>query len=245
MSSISAGDCSGVNIELVSAECVDGGYSSGTVRHASLKARIRKFKIRCAGSVEVEETYSMLVLDKGRGSAVLEVLALPRSFSRNTEGKCVRKSAIASSTRPDNIWDRISNKYQLTFIMHTNRGIIGTLTKRNLFHVVFKLIRGAIAWIIGIECLDDFVAIGIKVSDCAVLGECYSCAGITTIAEIVEHQRTLKELLTKNIYLKGPLNIQVDMELGLEKEKLGWSSVPEIPFGPKVCSGSSHRGLES
>ena len=104
MSSTSAWDCAGVvDIELVSAEWVDGGYSSGTVRHASLKARIRKFKMRCTGSVEVEETYSMLLLDEGRGSGVLEVLALPGSFSRNTEGKCVRKRTIASSTRPDNI----------------------------------------------------------------------------------------------------------------------------------------------
>lgn len=66
--------------------------------------------MRCAGSVEVEETYSMLLLDEGRGSTVLEVLALPESFSRNTEGKCFRKRTIASSTRPDNIWDRISKK---------------------------------------------------------------------------------------------------------------------------------------
>lgn len=88
--------------------------------------------------------------------------------------------------------------------MHNrNRGIIGTLTKRNLFHVVFKLFRGAtnaITWIIWIDCLDNFVAIGIKVSDCAASGKCYSCAGITTMAEIVEHQRTLKEEVSnKNI----------------------------------------------
>lgn len=89
---------------------MDGGYSSGTVRHASLKARIRKFKIRCAGSVEVEETYSELLLDKGRDSTVLKLLALPGSFSRNTEGKCVRKRNIASSTRPASIRDRISKK---------------------------------------------------------------------------------------------------------------------------------------
>ena len=60
--------------------------------------------------MEVEETYSLLLLDKGRGSAVPEVPALPGSFSRNTEGKCVRKRTIASSTRPDNICDRISKK---------------------------------------------------------------------------------------------------------------------------------------
>lgn len=90
---------------------MDGGYSSGTVRHASLKARIRKFNRRCAGSVEVEETYSLLLLDEGRGSTVLNsLLGLPASFSCNTEGKCVCKRAIASSTRPDNIRDRISNK---------------------------------------------------------------------------------------------------------------------------------------
>ena len=74
--------------------------------------------------------------------------------------------------------------------------MISTLTKRNLFHVVFKLFCGAIdaiTWIFWIDCFENFVAIGIKVSDCAVSGECYSCAGITTMAEIVEHQRTLKE----------------------------------------------------
>ena len=88
--------------------------------------------------------------------------------------------------------------------MHTNRGIImGTLTKRDLFHVVFKLFRGvtdAITCIFWIDCLDNFVAIGIKVSNCAAPGECYSCAGITTVAEIVEHQRTLKEEVSnKNV----------------------------------------------
>lgn len=98
----------------MSAECADGGYSSGTVRHASLKARIRKFNSRCAGSVEVDETYSLLLLDEGRGSAVLDwVLALPTSFSCNTEGKCVCKRAIASSTRPDSIRDRISKGRRL------------------------------------------------------------------------------------------------------------------------------------
>ena len=42
-----------------------GTYSvTGTVRrHASLKARIPKFNMRCAGSVEVEELYLMLLLD--------------------------------------------------------------------------------------------------------------------------------------------------------------------------------------
>lgn len=126
-------------------ECVDGGYSSGTVRHASQKSRIRKFKRRCAGSVDVEETYSLLLLDR-RGSAVSDsILALPESFSCNTEGKCVRKRTIASSTRPDNIWDCISKEYQSISIMHTNRRIIGTLTKRNLFHGAFKLFRRATA----------------------------------------------------------------------------------------------------
>lgn len=122
MSSISAGVVVVVDIEFVGAEWSDGGYSNGTVRHASLKARIRKFKTRCAGSVEVEETYSMLLLDEGRGSAVPEVLALPESFSRNTEGKCFRKRAIASSTRPDNIWDRISKKY-LYYYAHEQKDI--------------------------------------------------------------------------------------------------------------------------
>jgi hypothetical protein len=79
--------------------------ASSGVRHASLKARIRKIKMRCAGfaEVQVEETYSMLLLDEGQGSAVPEVLALPGSFSPNSEGKCLRKRTIASSTRPDNI----------------------------------------------------------------------------------------------------------------------------------------------
>ena len=140
MSSISAEECAGVDIELVSAKCLDGGYSSGTVRHASLKARIRKFKMRCAGSVEVEETYSMLLLDEVRGSAVLEVLALPGSFSRNTEGKCFRKRTIASSTRPDNIRDRISKKYQLTFIMHTNREINKYLDEAQLVSSGFQTV---------------------------------------------------------------------------------------------------------
>ena len=77
--------------------------------------------------------------------------------------------------------------------MHTNREMTGTLTKCNLLHLVFKLFCGAIARIFWIDCPDDFVAIGIKVPNCAVSGECYSCAGITAMAEIVEHQRTLKE----------------------------------------------------
>jgi hypothetical protein len=182
----------------VNTECVEGKYSSGTVRHASLKARIRKFNRRCAGSVEVEETYSLLLFDKGRGSAVRDsVLVLPASFSRNTEGKCVCKRIIASSTRPDDIWDRISEEYHMSLIW-PNRTIIDTLTKRNLFHEVFKLFRGAagaitFTWFFCIDRFDNFVAVGIEVSDRAVSGECCSRTGITAMAEIVEHQGTLQE----------------------------------------------------
>ena len=111
----------------------------------------------------------------------------------------------------------VSLIYIYIITMHTNRGIIGTLTKRNLFHLVFKLFCGAayaITWIFWIDCLDNFVAVGIKVSDCAVSGECYSCAGITTMAEIVEYQRTLKEEVSdQKTLIKRPL-VQVDMELG-------------------------------
>ena len=145
--------------------------------------------------MEVEETYSLLLFDTGRGSAGLEVLALPASLSRSTEGKCVCKKVIASSTRPDSIRDRISEEYQLTPITPNTR-IIGTLTKRNLFHEVFKLFRGAtvaITWIFCIGHFDNFITVGIEVSDRAVSGECCSRAGITAMTEIVEHQRTLKK----------------------------------------------------
>ena len=52
--------------------------------------------------------------------------------------------------------------------MYMKRRIIDTLTKRNLFHLVFKLLCGAsdaITWIDWIDWIDNFVAIGIKVSD--------------------------------------------------------------------------------
>ena len=92
--------------------------ASSGVRHASLKARIRKIKMRCAGFVEVqvEETYSMLLLDEGQGSAVPEVLALPGSFSR--------KNVFAkelSHRPPDQIISGIVSLKNTFIIMHRQR----------------------------------------------------------------------------------------------------------------------------
>jgi hypothetical protein len=70
------------------------------------------------------------------------------------------------------------------------------LTKRNLFHEVFKLFHGAsaITWIFCIDSrFDNFVAIGIEMADNAVSRERCSRAGMTAMAEIVKHERTLKE----------------------------------------------------
>lgn len=48
----------GVDIGSPDLSCEWGTYSSGTVREASVKERIRRLRDRCAGSIEVGDAYS-------------------------------------------------------------------------------------------------------------------------------------------------------------------------------------------
>lgn len=67
-----------------------------------------RFKRRCADSVDVEDMYSMLFVNERDSDPGSSVVVL--TFSERTVGKWLLSRAIASSTRPDNICVRISER---------------------------------------------------------------------------------------------------------------------------------------
>lgn len=91
---------------VVSESIVAGGSSRGMVRHASMKDRMRRLRVKCAGSTDVEATYSTLfdgfLSSDNVGEAESEVVP------ERTEGKCSFRISVASSTRPERMCARIS-----------------------------------------------------------------------------------------------------------------------------------------
>jgi len=86
-----------------------GGYSSGTVRHASMKDCIRTLIRRWAGCVDVEGAYSNADVESVPGCPFISEPAC----IDNTRGKCLLIILTASAILPQRISWRISGGYDI------------------------------------------------------------------------------------------------------------------------------------
>jgi len=169
---------------------------------------MRRFRRRCAGSVDVEETYSRLLVD-GRGSSLAE--SLMAMSSDKTAGKCWLRSDIALSTRPHRISVRISANVEISTghldgtLLEAKQSVRVaidrwlTLTKLYLLHMRLESLLRVPAdtlsstnrdvlddtWSYMLN--DDLVSICVKMPDSAFSIESSCSVGVTAMTKVVKH----------------------------------------------------------